>query len=215
MVAKMIVNQEVFGIRPSFFEGLTNPLVRKLGFHNVNMMRKCVFFRQTEFQAFEDEEYGGKNQRLFPFWEPEIPARVPERFEFFAFKKLIEGRDLVANGTSVILVNQKFINFLKGLEFADYRLYLTRIYFIEHHSEVMTSNEEFNPNKYEFTDQFFILQLIDPVNNYFSIRDGNNYQTENRIIEEYFDKEFPLIIKQVSDGFDCTRKFVDALSTRQ
>jgi hypothetical protein len=206
---QVIVNNEIFRIRPTFFGSLTNPLVKKLGFHNVNMMRQCVFFRQTEYQAFEDEEYGGKNQRLFPFWEPEIPARVPERFELLAFKKLIEGRDLIASGLSVILVNQNFINFLESLGFKEYRLYSVRIYFIEHHEAVMIPDNEFNPDKYEFTDQYFVLQLTNPVNHYFSVTQSG-YNTENRIIGEYFDKEFPLLIRQVTDGFDCTRKFFDA-----
>jgi hypothetical protein len=209
--AQVIVNNEVFWIQPTFFGSLTNPLVKKLGFHNVNMMRQCVFFRQTEYQAFEDEEFGGKNQRLFPFWEPEIPARVPERFELLAFKKLIEGRDLIASGLSMILVNQNFLNFLESLGFKEYRLYSVRIYFIEHHQEVMIPNNEFDPDKYEFTDQYFILQLTNPANDFIAVN-RNGYTTENRIVEKYFKKELPLIIEQAADGFKCTRKFFDAFT---
>jgi hypothetical protein len=202
----MNIGDEIFWIRPNFHFLTTNPRARKYGYKNVHMMYSTVFHRETDYQTLDY----AKNEKLFPEHQPEPFHNPPPIFEFFGYKELIQDRDYLCNDLGFLIVTQRFVNVLYHLNFYQYRLYPTRIYFIDHRAKRMTRKKDFVASDFEATDDYFILQLTNPIFPLWTV-DTVDGRTINHILPQYLNTELPPIIHQAGDGFFCTRRAFNAL----
>jgi hypothetical protein len=203
----MNIGYEIFKILPYFKIDITDPKARKYGYKNRAMMNSTVFHRETDYQTLDYDT----NYQLFPAYQPEPFTNPPPIFEFFGYKEFIQNRDILCNNLGFLIITQKFIEFLHGLDFYQYRLYPTRIYFIDHRAKRMTRKKDFVASDFEAIDDYYILQLINPISPLWTV-DKVGGKTVNYINKDYFDKDLPPIIHQSSDGFFCTRKAYDVFS---